>query len=143
MKKIPIFPIPVTGRFKRQPLFVGDFCRIIVKALEDKSISGVFNISGLEKIDYRELMSLLKYHARSRTIFVFLPIALFNFFLKIWSLVSSKPAFTASQLEALTAGDEFEIIDWPKIFSIERTSLKDALKITFEHRIYSKINIPF
>ncbi len=143
MKKIPIFPIPGTGRFKRQPLFVGDFCRIIVKALEDNSISGVFNISGLEKIDYVELMSIIKYLSRSKTIFICLPIPLFDLFLKIWSFVSAKPAFTSSQLEALTAGDEFEIIDWPKIFSIESTSLKDALKITFKHGIYSKIYIPF
>ena len=46
MKKIPFFPIPGRGRFKRQPLFVGDSCKIIVKAIEDQSISGIFNISG-------------------------------------------------------------------------------------------------
>ena len=143
MKKIPIFPIPGEGRFKRQPLFVGDFCKIIVKALEDKSISGIYNISGLEKIDYVELMSLLKYFSRSKTIFIFLPISIFDLFLKIWSLISPNPAFTSSQLKALTAGDEFEIIDWPKIFSIKRTSLKEALSITFQHKIYSRVFIPF
>ena len=143
MKKIPIFPIPGKGRFKRQPLFVGDFCRILVKALEDHSISGIFNISGIEKIDYVELMYQLKCLSKSRTIFIFLPIPFFDFLLKIWSFVSVKPAFTSSQLEALTAGDEFEIIDWPKMFSIESTTLKEALYITFKHSLYSKINIPF
>ena len=143
MKKIPFFPIPGKGKFKRQPLFVGDFCKIIVKSLENKSISGIYNISGLEKIDYVELMSLLKYFSRSRTIFIFLPIPIFDFLLKIWSFISPKPAFTSSQLEALTAGDEFEIIDWPKIFSIKKTCLKEALNITFKHNIYSRVFIPF
>ena len=143
MKKIPIFPIPGRGRFKRQPLFVGDFCKIILRTLEKNSIKGIYDISGLEKINYIDLMSLLKYFSESKTIFIFLPIKLFDFFLKIWSFVSPNPAFTSSQLEALTAGDEFEIIDWPKIFSIKNTPLEEALEITFRDQLYSSISIPY
>ena len=143
MRIIPIFPIPGFGRFKRQPLFVGDFCKIILSSIEDKSISGIFNISGLEKIDYIDLMSLLKTLSKSKTIFINLPIPLFALFLKIWSFISAKPAFTTSQLQALTAGDEFEVIDWPKIFSVKNTSLNEALNITFKNSLYSGIFIPF
>ena len=143
MKKIPIFPIPGRGRFKRQPLFVGDFCKIIVRTLENPSIKGIYNISGLEKINYIDLMSMMKYLSRSNTIFIFLPIKLFEFLLRIWSFVSSNPAFTPSQLKALTGGDEFEIINWPKIFSIKNTPLEEALEITFGDQKYSKVFIPF
>ena len=143
MKKIPILPIPGRGRFKRQPLFVGDFCKIIVRTLENNYIKGVYDISGLEKIDYVDLMSMMKYLSRSKTIFIFLPIQLFDFFLKLWSFISSNPAFTSSQLKALTAGDEFEIMDWPKIFSVKNTPLKEALDITFRNQRYSNVFIPF
>ena len=143
MNKIPIFPIPGRGRFKRQPLFVGDFCKIILRTLENHSIHGMYDITGLEKINYIDLMYLIKYLSRSKTIFIFLPIKLFDFLLKIWSFLSPNPAFTSSQLKSLTAGDEFEIIDWPKIFSIKNTPLKEALEITFQDRKYSSVFIPF
>ena len=84
MKKIPIFPIPGRGLFKRQPLFVGDFCKIIIRTLENNSIKGTFDISGLEKINYIDLMLMVKYFSRSKTIFIYLPISVFDFFLKIW-----------------------------------------------------------
>ena len=143
MKKIPIFPIPGRGRFKRQPLFVGDFCKIIVRTLENHSVKGIYDITGLEKINYVDLMYMIKYQSRSKTIFIFLPIKLFDFLLKIWSFVSPNPAFTSSQLNALTAGDEFEIIDWPKIFSVKNTPLKEALEITFANEMFSRVLIPF
>ena len=143
MRKIPIFPIPGRGDFKRQPLFAGDFCKIIIRTLENHSIKGTFDISGLEKIDYTDLMLLIRNLARSKTFFIFLPIGVFDFFLKLWSFVSPNPAFTSSQLKALTAGDEFVIIDWPKIFSIKNTPLKEALDITFRNKLYGNILIPF
>ena len=51
MKKVPVFPIPGNGRYLRQPLYVGDFCNIIISCLQNKINKGVFNISGHEKID--------------------------------------------------------------------------------------------
>ena len=120
-----------------------DFCKIILRTLENNSLKGTYDISGLEKINYIDLMSMIKYFSKSKTIFIFLPIQLFDFLLKIWSFVSPNPAFTSSQLKALTAGDEFEIIDWPNIFSIKNTPLKEALEITFGDQKYSKVFIPF
>jgi nucleoside-diphosphate-sugar epimerase len=35
MQKLPLFPIPGSGRFIRQPLNVGDFCMLIQRCLED------------------------------------------------------------------------------------------------------------
>jgi uncharacterized protein YbjT (DUF2867 family) len=34
MQKTPFFPIPGNGRFMRQPLFVGDFCDIIISCFK-------------------------------------------------------------------------------------------------------------
>ena len=143
MKKSPLFPIRGKGNFKRQPLYVGDFCSIIIRSLEEVSLKGVYDITGLEQIRYVDLMRSIRSYARCKVIFIYLPIYLFNFLLKIWSLLSSNPAFTSSQLKALVAGDEFEVINWPSIFSIEPTRLEDALRITYQDNRYSKIFIPF
>ena len=37
MQALPVFPIPGSGRFIRQPLYVGDFCMLIQRCLEDPS----------------------------------------------------------------------------------------------------------
>ena len=34
MHKTPVFPIPGSGRYMRQPLYAGDFCNIIISAVE-------------------------------------------------------------------------------------------------------------
>ncbi len=143
MIKMPFFPIPGRGDFIRQPLFVSDFCSIIVSCILDKSISGTYSISGLNKIKYVKLMRLLKEIKSSRILFVYIPIVIFAILLKIWALISKNPAFTTSQLYALIAGDEFETIDWPKIFNVKSTSIKEALKITHHDKKYSKTYIPF
>ena len=143
MLKLPFFPIPSKGNFIRQPLFVVDFCAIIKSCIDDDSIKGTYNITGLEKIKYIDLMRLLRKVKSAWTMFIFIPIPIFNFLLKFWSFLTNKPAFTSSQLEALTAGDQFEVIDWPEIFNVKPTKLRDALKITHNHPIYSKIKIPF
>ena len=143
MINLPFFPIPSNGNFIRQPLFVVDFCAIIKSCIDDDSIKGTYNITGLEKIKYLDLMRILRKVKSAWTIFIFLPIPIFNFLLKFWAFLTNKPAFTSSQLEALTAGDQFEVIDWPKIFNVKPTKLQEALKITHNHPKYSKIKIPF
>ena len=56
MQRTPIFPIPGHGRYMRQPLYVGDFCKIIMSCIEKRIHGKVFNISGLERIDYIDIV---------------------------------------------------------------------------------------
>ena len=88
-------------------------------------------------------MKILRKIKSSKTLFIFLPIPLFSFLLKLWAFISNKPAFTSSQLYALIAGDQFELIDWPSIFKVEKTNIEDALNLTHNDPRYSKIKIPF
>jgi GTP-binding protein EngB required for normal cell division len=58
-------------------------------------------------------------------------------------LFDKNPPFTTQQLNALTAKDEFEIIDWPGIFGVHYTSFSDAIHETFSHPKYSKVVLEF
>ena len=42
------------------------------------------------------------------------------------------PPFTTAQLEALVTPDVFEVIDWPGIFGVKATPLREALAETFQ-----------
>jgi len=143
MQKLPLFPIPGSGRFIRQPLYVGDFCMLIQRCLEDPDLQGAYDITGLEKVSYLCLMRQLRRVVNAHTIFIHLPIPLFGFLLQLWAQISRQPAFTNSQLKALTAGDEFDLIDWPGIFSVRPTPLGEALRITYQDKRYASIQMPF
>ncbi len=142
MQRTPVFPIPGNGRFLRQPLFVGDFCDIIDSSLEHE-ITGAYNITGLERIDYIDLIRAVKQATGSRTRIVRIPYRLFWLLLKINALWDKDPAFTAKQLEALVTLDVFEVIDWPGIFGVRATPLQEALNIAFRDPTYSKVVLDF
>ncbi|CAK6696937.1 NAD-dependent epimerase/dehydratase family protein [Synechococcus sp. CBW1107] len=143
MRKLPLFPIPGSGRFIRQPLYVGDFCLLIQRCLDNDTLCGTYDITGLETISYISLMRQLRQAVGARTWIIHLPIPLFAVLLQLWALISRRPAFTRSQLKALTAGDTFDVIDWPTIFSVTPTPLAEALRITYQDPRYSHLEMPF
>ena len=143
MMKVPVFPIPGKGRYMRQPLYAGDLCRIIISCIKNNKMTGVYNISGREEIDYVDMIKSIKNTVNARTFVLSIPIRFFGFLLWLWSVFDKTPPFTKQQLEALTAHDQFEVIDWPKIFGVEATPFQEALAITFNHPVYSKIVLEF
>lgn len=142
MEQVPFFPIPGSGRYLRQPLYVGDFCDIIVASIVNRT-TGAYNISGQERIDYIDLMRAVKRATGAKAPIVRVPYAAFWAMLKAYALVSGNPPFTTKQLRALVTPDIFEVIDWPRIFGVRATPLDDALAETFGHPVYSKVVLAF
>ncbi|MBV5317443.1 MAG: NAD-dependent epimerase/dehydratase family protein [Desulfobulbaceae bacterium] len=143
MQKVPIFPIPGLGRYMRQPLYVGDFCEIIISCIENRVCDGVYNISGHEKVDYIDIIRAIKQATQSRTPIVRIPYNLFYLLLWTWALFDKNPPFTTQQLAALSTKDEFEVIDWPGIFGVPYTPFQKAVDETFNDPRYSSIALEF
>jgi nucleoside-diphosphate-sugar epimerase len=143
MQRAPIFPIPGSGRYLRQPLYVGDFCDVIAACVETPRPGQAFNITGQEKIDYVDLIRAVRTAVGARTPILRLPYGLFWAMLKTYALFDSDPPFTTRQLEALVLPDVFEVTDWPAIFGVRATPLREALAETFGHPVYSKIALEF
>ncbi|MGH8475573.1 MAG: NAD-dependent epimerase/dehydratase family protein [Methylococcales bacterium] len=143
MKKSPIFPIPGSGRYMRQPLYVGDFCNIIISCIENRVCDGIYNISGHEKIDYIDMIRAIKHATRSRAWIVRIPYGVFYAMLRAWGLFDKNPPFTTQQLAALTANDEFELIDWPDIFGVQCTPFMKAINETFNDPRFSNVILEF
>lgn len=143
MRRVPIFPVPGHGRYMRQPLYVGDFCQIIIRCIEQRITAGVFNISGHENIDYIDIIREIKHVTRANALIMPIPYALFYCLLWLWGWFDRNPPFTTQQLAALVARDEFEVIDWPGLFGVEATRFSVALEETFNHPSYSSVVLAF
>jgi len=143
MKRIPVFPIPGHGKYMRQPLYVGDFCRIIEHCLQNQPNGEVYNISGKEQVDYIDIIREIKKAQNLRTWILKIPYSLFWLLMAVYAIFSSDPPFTTSQLKALTAEDEFELIPWWDIFETTATPFADAIKETFCDSQYSHIVLEF
>jgi nucleoside-diphosphate-sugar epimerase len=143
MKKIPFFPIPGSGKFMRQPLYVGDFCGVIISCMENKIPSGIFNISGHQKIDYIDMIKAIKKATGAKAIILKIPYWLFYSLLWLWAIFDKNPPFTTQQLQALVAKDEFEVTNWPETFGVPYTPFEKAIEETFNHPIYSQIVLEF
>lgn len=61
----------------------------------------------------------------------------------MWALFDRNPPFTTQQLAALTARDEFEVIDWPGLFGVPCTPFKTAIHETFNDSRYSDVALEF
>lgn len=143
MKKVPVFPIPGDGKYMRQPLYVGDFCDVIISCIKRPDIHGIFNISGHEKVDYIDIIREIKTATRARTPIVRIPYGLFYALLWTWGLFDKNPPFTTQQLAALSAKDEFEVIDWPGIFGVRATPFREAVNETFNDPRYGSVVLEF
>ena len=143
MKRVPIFPIPGHGRYMRQPLYVGDFCQIIMRCIEKGDMTGIYNISGQQKIDYIDIIREIKKTTGVKTRICKIPYTLFYALISCWSVFDKNPPFTTQQLAALITKDEFEIIDWPGIFNVPCTPFAAAIDETFNDATYSKIILDF
>ena len=143
MRKVPVFPIPGHGRYMRQPLYVGDFCNIIISCIERRVRDGIYNISGHEKVDYVDIIREIRRATGARTPIVHLPYGVFHALLWTWGLFDRNPPFTTQQLAALTAKDEFEVIDWPGIFQVPCTPFRRAVDETFNDARYSHVALEF
>ena len=143
MKKVPIFPIPGDGRYMRQPLYVGDFCNIIISCIEHKVADGIYNISGHDKVDYIDIIREIKRATDAKALIVKIPYHLFYALIWLWGRFDKNPPFTTQQLSALIAKDEFEVIDWPSIFDVPCTAFAKAIDETFNDPTYSKVVLEF
>ncbi|NND66474.1 MAG: NAD(P)-dependent oxidoreductase [Halioglobus sp.] len=143
MARVPVFPIPGNGRFVRQPLYVGDFCEIIIASMIRRPNDECYNISGKQKMDYVEIIRLIKSANGSRSLLLHLPYWLFYALLTVYAVFDRDPPFTTAQLQALVIDETYEDIDWESIFGISATPVEQAIHATFTHPVYSKIRLTF
>ena len=139
MARVPVFPVPGHGRYMRQPLYNRDFCRAIVAMMRSQPDGAVHDLTGPDRIDYIDMIRVIRDAQGLKTPIVRVPIPLFSAMLHLYGLFSAKPPFTPDQLVALTAGDDFTGVDLQQVFGFAPTPFRDAIRETFGHPVYSSV----
>jgi nucleoside-diphosphate-sugar epimerase len=138
MEKAPLFPIPGSGRYSRQPLYERDFCRSIQWCLEHRPQGAIFDLVGAEHVDYVDIIRTIRDTKGLRTPIVHIPVPVFRLLLRGFALFSDRPPFTADQLDALMAGDEFTGVDIESTFGFRPTPFRQAIRETFLDPVHSR-----
>jgi nucleoside-diphosphate-sugar epimerase len=139
MERTPVFPIPGHGRYMRQPLYIRDFCRALAWAIENEPHGQVYDVVGAHRIDYVDIIRLIKRVKGLRTVIVHIPVGLFRLLLRTYALFSSRPPFTADQLDALAAGDDFRGVDTEAVFGFRQTPFEAAVRESYCDPRYSDV----
>lgn len=130
MRRVPVFPVPGSGRYMRQPLYVRDFCGIILACLRART-TGPYDITGRDRVDYVDIIRAIRRATGARARILHIPYAAFWALLKAYALVRRDPPFTTQQLKALVTPDEFALIPWWDIFGVPATPFETAVAETF------------
>ena len=141
MERIPVFPIPGHGRYMRQPLYNRDFCRAVLVMLHEQPDGAVHDLTGPTRIDYIDMMRLIRDAKGLRTPIVRIPVPLFGLMLRAAALVMKKPPFTIDQMRSLMAGDEFTGVDIEQVFGFRPLGFAEAVHETFNHPRYSSVTL--
>jgi uncharacterized protein YbjT (DUF2867 family) len=136
MEKSPVIPVPGSGKYIRQPLYVTDLCKIIIELIGRKPENRTHNIIGKEKIPYIEVLRIIAKVRGWKRLFLPMPLPLFSLMLRIYGLITRKVTFTPDQMKALVAGDEFPVTDWEREFNVKYTPFEQGMRETW-HSKYS------
>lgn len=128
VRKFPVIPLPGNGNFGRQPVYVTDICKVVLKLVEDKRQNKVYEIHGYEYITLRQMIKTIITHFRFRKIIVPLPVSLLKVAIFLNQLVSKNPKFTLDQVQSLISGEKFKGDDWAKLFDIIPTKFSEGIK---------------
>jgi len=132
----PIFPVPGNGKYMRQPLFVEDICRIVIKLIELKPKNKVFNVIGKERIDWIDLMKMISQEKKIKRVYLNIPIPFFLFLIRTYGLMTGSKPFVPDQLKALMAKDDFPVTDWDKEFKVNYTPFREGIRKMLHSKYY-------
>ena len=127
-KKCPIFPIPCSGRYPLQPIYIDDMSHLVIKFIRDFPVENkVYSINGQQIINFREIISTVLKNMGGLRLAIYLPLPIFLFLLKIYDILFKSP-FTPDQIKSLTSGDVFPEYPWWQEFNIKMTSFDQGVK---------------
>lgn len=133
-QKIPVFPIPGHGKWPRQPLYIDDVCRLILRIIEDFPHNETLSINGQEVIYFKDMVKIVLKELGGFKFRVFLPIGLFTALMMNYQKVKGVTEFIPDQVRALTTIETFPEYPWWDTFDIPVTSFQHGVRTMLTYK---------
>ncbi len=122
----PFLPVIGSGKYKMQPLYIDDLVSMMTDTTPIEN--EIIEAGGPEKLEYLEILYILKKHAGKKRLNFFLPVMLMKFIASVLEKVINPAPITKDQIMMMEAGSTCDITKMKKLFSINPVSLEDGLQ---------------
>ena len=112
LSRVPVLPVPGTGKCLHQPVHVADVAAAVLAALQRPvAIGSLYNVAGPEPLPFAELLQTCARAVGSRTRLVPIPLPPLVGLVRGYELLSRHPRIRAEQLLRLREDKAFAIDD--------------------------------
>lgn len=137
LKNVFRFPLVVpmigSGKQTQHPIFVKDFAKYIVKAVESSRANRkVYEIGGDTVLSFRDLIRLILKIRKSKKIFVPLPVFVASSLGKIFQATQKVPVFTAEHVKGILQDSRLDTTDLQEDLDFNPTPIEDALRYSLD-----------
>ena len=127
VKKFPIIPLPGGGKFGRQPIYIDDICKIVVKLISGRHDNKIYEIHGFEYVTMKTMVETIIKNLNAKKIVIKIPVPLLILAFAIGEKVLPNPKFTVDQIKSLISGEKFKGQAWWKTFDIIPTRFDQGI----------------
>jgi len=126
----PALPLIGGGKTNFAPIYVGDVCKAIVKALQlNNSEPKIYELGGPENYSFKELMEILLREIKKKRFLIPIPFSFAKFPISYFLQMLPNPLLTPDQIDILKSGHNIVSGDHPtlKDLGISATSIESIL----------------
>lgn len=124
ISRLPMIPLPGGGKFGRQPVYVDDICKIVLKLITGKYKKQIYEIHGKEYVTMAKMVQVITQKKKMRRITLSVPLVFLLMFFWLAEKIARNPKFTVDQIKSLISGEKFKGEKWWGTFDIIPTSFE-------------------
>lgn len=122
----PFVPVIGSGKYRMQPLYIDDLVAMMTKVEHVKN--EIIEVGGPEKLEYLQILDLLKKVLGKKRLNFFLPTMFMKFVASLLERIVKPAPITRDQLIMMELGSTCDTLKMHKLFSIDPVSLEDGLQ---------------
>jgi NADH dehydrogenase len=125
----PLVPVIGPDNTTFQPVWIGDVCTAVLRALKDSKTDGrTFHLGGPAAMSFAQIIDAVKTGTGRRAMNVRVPSFITTPFLKLGEQIFGEPPLTSEQLGLLAAGGACDPGPAAVTFGLRMRTLADALQ---------------
>lgn len=129
MRFSPFVPVIGNGRYKMQPVYIDDLTGVMSHSLtKSETENEIIEIGGPEKLEYLQILYILKSVLQKKRMNIFLPVAVMRVIAGLMEKVIKPAPLTTDQIIMMEAGNTGSNEKLKRIFNIEPVPFEEGLR---------------